>query len=183
LYLSLNLLVIPDLVSAPGVIDSSSALSWPHGTEFTDSYLKLTAFLGFSFWLSYNDPYFCHFFEDVPFATLQQLVDVDYRKSLIAGWMLLEFKDLSDGSRFVFATAKTLSPTVFECIRAEYFDKVVPTEFLLVCFEYNYPIVIYPHASRLSINWRRQRSSGHMLLSLDRAVPQRFFTLSPAESR
>ena len=179
----LSLLVIPDLVSAPGVIDSSSALSWPHGTEFADSYLKLTAFLGFSFWLSYDNPYFCHVFEDVPFTMLQQLVDVDYRKSLIADWMSSELKDLSNGSRFVFATAKTLSHTVFECIRAEYFDKMVPTKFLLVCFKYNHPMVIYPHASRLSINWRRQRSSGHMLLSLDRAVPQRFFTLSPAESQ
>ena len=39
------------------------------------------------------------------------------------------------------------------------------------------------HTASLSINWRRQRSSGHMFLSLDRAVPQRFFILSPAKSR
>ena len=36
------------------------------------------------------------------------------------------------------------------------------------------------HTARLSIIWRRQRSSGHMFLSLDQAVPQRFFTLSHA---
>ena len=41
---ALNLLVIPDLVLAPGIIGSSTALSWPHGTEFVDSCLKLTFF-------------------------------------------------------------------------------------------------------------------------------------------
>ena len=29
----------------------------------------------------------------------------------------------------------------------------------------------------------KARSSGHTFLSLDQAVPQRFFTLSPAQSR
>ena len=183
--MSLSLLVIPDLVLAPGVIDSSSALSWPHGTEFVDSYLKLTAFSfsGLSSWLSCDDPYLCHFFEDVPFAMLQRLVDVDYYKSLIADRISLELRDLSNSFRFVFATAKTLSHAVFECIRTEYFDKMAPAQFLLVCFKYNYPKLIYPHAARLSINWRKQRSSGHMLHSLDRAVPQPFFTVSPAKSR
>ena len=140
--LSLNLLVIPDLVSAPGIISSSTALSWPHGTEFVDSYLKLMTFSGLSLWLSYDGPYVCHSFEDVPFAMLQRLVDVDYRKSLIAVRMLLELRNLSNGFLFVLgisATAKTLSHTVFECIRTEYFDKLVPAAFILVCFKYNHP--------------------------------------------
>jgi len=41
---ALNLLVIPDLVSAPDIISSSTAFSWPHGTEFVDSCLKLFVF-------------------------------------------------------------------------------------------------------------------------------------------
>ena len=182
-YLSLNSLVNPGLVLAPGITNSSTALSWPHGTEFSDSYLKLTAFYGLSFKLTYDDPYFFHFFEDVPFAMLQRLVGVDYRKSLIAHRMSLELRDLSNSFHFVFATAQTLSHTVFECIRTEYFDKLVPAAFLLVWFEYDYPKLIDPHAARLSINWRKQRSSGHMFLSLDRVVSQHFCTISSAKSR
>ena len=143
-------------------------------------------FSGLSLWLSYDGPYVCHSFEDVPFAMLQRLVDVDYRKSLIAVRMLLELRNLSNGFLFVLgisATAKTLSHTVFECIRTEYFDKLVPAAFILVCFKYNHPKWIYPHMARLSIDWRKQRSSGHRFLCLDRIVSQRFFTISPAKSR
>ena len=41
---ALSLLVIPDLMLAPGIIGSSTILSWPHGTEFVDSCLKLMFF-------------------------------------------------------------------------------------------------------------------------------------------
>jgi len=152
LCLSLNLLVIPDLVSAPGIISSSTTLSWPHGTEFADSFLKLTTFSHLSFWLSSDHPDFC-FFEDVPFATLQRLADVDYRKFLITDRMMWEFSGSSDV--FVFgipATAQALPHTVFKCIRVEHFDELVPAAFLRVCFKYNYPQSIYSHMARLSIN-------------------------------
>ena len=136
---ALNLLVIPDLVSAPGIISSSTALSWPHGTEFADSYLKLTAFSDLSFQLSCDEPDFCRFFEDIPFAILQRLADVDYRKSLIADRMLWELENSSNASVFgIRATAQTSSHTVFEYIYAKDFVELVPAEFLLVCFENDY---------------------------------------------
>ena len=130
---ALNLLVIPDLESTSG---SSTALSWPHGTEFTDSYLKLRAFSDLSLRLSCDEPDFCRFFEDIPFAILQRLADVDYRKSLIADRMLWELENSSNASVFgIRATAQTSSHTVFEYIYAKDFVELVPAEFLLVCFE------------------------------------------------
>ena len=91
------------------------------------------------------------FFEDIPFAILQRLADVDYRKFLITDKMLWEFSGSSNV--FVFgipATAQTLSRTVFKCIRDEHFDKLVPAAFLSVCFKYYYPQWIYSHVARLS---------------------------------
>ena len=135
----LNLLVILDLVSASGVISSSTALSWPHGTEFVDSYLKLKTFPVLSIWLSPDHPEFCLLFEYVPFCILQRLADVDYRKYLIADstWRELEGSLIP----FVFGiwgTTQSLSHTAFGCIRAEAFDRLVPARFLSVCFKYDY---------------------------------------------
>jgi len=125
-------------VSALGIISSSTALSWPHGTEFADSYLKLTAFSSLSALLSCDDLDFCRFFEDIPFAILQRLAEIDYRKSLIADRTWSE----SDSSNpFVFgilATAQTLSHTTFECVRTKNFDELVPAAFIRVCFKYDY---------------------------------------------
>ena len=133
---ALNLLVIPDLESTLG---SSTALSWPHGTEFADSYLKLRAFSGLSFQLSCDEPDFRRFLEDIPFAILQRLANVDYRKSVIANQMMRELEDLSGASVFgIRATARTSSHTVFEHIYAKDFVEPVPAEFLLVCSENDY---------------------------------------------
>ena len=126
-------------MSAPGIISSSTALSWPHGTEFADSYLKLRAFSGLSSWLSCDGPDFCRFLEDIPFAILQRLADVDYRKSLIADRMVWELEDSSDALVFgITATARTSSHTAFECVRTKNFDKLVPAAFIRVCFNYDY---------------------------------------------
>ena len=136
---ALNLLVIPDLVLASEIISSSTALSWPHGTEFSDSYLKLRAFSGLSFQLSCDEPDFRRFLEDIPFAILQRLANVDYRKSVIANQMMRELEDLSGASVFgIRATARTSSHTVFEHIYAKDFVEPVPAEFLLVCSENDY---------------------------------------------
>ena len=135
---ALNLLVIPDLVSAPGIISSSTALSWPHGTEFADSCLKLRAFSGLSFRLSCDGPDFCRFFADIPFAILQRLADIDYRKSLIAD---RTWSESNSSNPFVFgilATAQTLSHTTFECVGAKNFGELVPAAFIRVCFNYDY---------------------------------------------
>ena len=126
-------------MSAPDIISSSTALSWPHGTEFADSYLKLTAFSGLSVWLSCDGPDFCRFFEDIPFAILQRLADVDHHKSLIAGRMVWELEDSSNALVFgIRATARTSSHTVFGHIYAKDFVKLVPAGCLLVCFENDY---------------------------------------------
>jgi len=141
----LNSFVIPVLVSAPGITNSSTALSWPHGTEFVDSYLKFTTFIFLSSRLSCDDPDFRHFLEELPFALLQRLAEIDYHKSLIADRTWSE----SDSSNpFVFgipATAQTLSHTAFECVRTNNFDELVPDAFIRVCFNYDYLQRIYPH--------------------------------------
>ena len=54
--------------------------------------------------------------------------------------MSWELWDPSNGFVFgIWATAKTLSHTVFERIRTERIDELVPAAFLLVCFKYDYP--------------------------------------------
>jgi len=75
---------ITALVSALDIISSSTALSWPHGTEFSDSFLKFTTFSNLSYYLSSDDQGFFCFSKDVPPAILQRLADIDYPKSLIA---------------------------------------------------------------------------------------------------
>jgi len=132
---ALNLLVIPDLVSAPGITSSSTAFSWPHGTEFVDSFLELKTFSNLSFLLSDG----ASFFDDIPFATLQRLADVDYRKSLIADRMFREFVDSPHLTVFgIPGTVQALSHTVFGCISTENFDELVPAAFIRVCFKYDY---------------------------------------------
>ena len=171
-------------MSALGVIGSSSTLSWPHGTEFADSFLKLTVFSNLSFWSSCDNPNLSYPLGNVPFAMLQRLADADYRKSMISGRMRCELQALSSTTFCgIRANIQTLSHTVFESIRTEEFDELVPAAFILVWFKYNHPQWIYPHMARLSIDWRKQRSSGHMFLCLDLVVSQRFFMLSPAKSR
>ena len=84
--------------------------------------------------------HFCRFFEDIPFAILQRLADVDYRKSLMAGRM---YRELIDSPYFtvfgILGTVQALSHTVFGCISTENFDELVPAAFLRVCFKYYYP--------------------------------------------
>ena len=184
LYLLLNLPVILDLVLAPGIASFSASLSWPHGTEFFDSYLKLETFVTLSFCLSHDDPDFCRFFEDVPFDILEQLTDVDYHKSLIANRIWWEFRSWSGAAVFgVLGTAKISPHTVFKCIRADKFDALVSTAFLWVRLNYDYRQWINSHVARLSINWREQKSSGRTSLSLAQVVPRPFFVFSLAQSQ
>ena len=129
-YLLLNLPVILELVLAPGIASFSVSLSWPHGTEFFDSYLELETFVTLSFCLLHDDPDFSRFFEDVPFDTLQQLADIDYHRSLIANWIWWEFRNWSGAA--VLGTAKISPHTVFKCICADKFGVLVSTAFLWV---------------------------------------------------
>ena len=137
--LPINLLVIPELVLGPGIVSSSDSLSWPQGTEFVDSYLKLRSFFGLSIFLSYDSLGFYQFIEDVPLDTLRQLTELDYRKALVANRMHFEFFGLNH--RWVSGVpgiGKALSHTMFECIRDDKFDDLVPAEFLSVRFKYDY---------------------------------------------
>ena len=123
---------------APGIISSSASLSWPHGTEFVDSYLKLATFSLLS--LGCVDPDVWSTFEDVPLAILQRLADLDYPRSLIAMRKLLEIGNSSSRDLFgISATVRTLSHTIFDCIGTENFDKLVPAKILQVCFKYDHP--------------------------------------------
>ena len=137
--LPINLLVIPELVLGPGVVSSSDSLSWPQGTEFIDSYLKLVSFSNLLGWLSHDNPDFCRFIGDVPLDTLRQLTELDYRKALVADRMHFEIF----GSDYCWVSGvpgivKALSHTIFECIRADKFDDLGPAEFLSVRFKYDY---------------------------------------------
>jgi len=110
-YLPLNLLLIPELMLAPGIASSSESLSWPHRTEFVDSYLKLRKF---ALPLSHGDSRFSRFFDNILSSILQSLTGIDYRKSLIADRMLWEHSGSSSGAVFgISATTQTLSHTVY----------------------------------------------------------------------
>jgi len=137
LCLPINLLVIPELVLGLSIVSSSDSLSWPQGTEFVDSYLKLSAFCDLSTLLSHDDPGFCRFIGDVPLDTLRRLIELDYRKALIADRAIFELPVLYTHYG-ILGIVKVLSHTVFECIPADEFDGLVPATFLSVRFKYDY---------------------------------------------
>ena len=71
--------------------------------------------------------------------TLRQLTELDYRKALVADRMNFEIFGL--GYRLVSGVpgiGKALSHTIFECIRADAFDDMVPAQFFSVRFKYDY---------------------------------------------
>jgi len=139
LCLPINLLVIPELVLGPGNVSSSDSLSWPQGTEFVDSYLKLRSFFGLSIFLFYDSLGFYQFIKDVPLNTLRQLTELDYRKDLVAARMYFELLGSDYCSVWgVPGIAKRLPHTAFECIRAEKFDDLVPAQFFSVRFKCDY---------------------------------------------
>ena len=122
----------------PGIISSSIALSWPHGTEFTDSCLKLITFSVVSHICA--DPNRYYLFEDVPLTILQRLADLDYCKPQIAMGMVTKRHNPSSHDLWdISATVRTLSRTTFEWTGTENFDELVPAAFLRVCFKYDHP--------------------------------------------
>ena len=124
-----------------GIISSSTALSWPHGTEFADSCLKLMTFSFLS--LICADPRIWNIFENVPFVILQRLADVDYRESLAAMRKMWEIANWP--SVFgISATVRTSSHTIFQCIGTE----LVPAKYVSNMIAYNEFI----YARRLFVN-------------------------------
>ena len=90
-------------------------------------------------WLSHDDPVFYRFIGDVPLDTLRQLTELDYHMALLADRMYFEIFGLNH--RWVSGVpgiGKALSHTMFECIRDDKFDDLVPAEFLSVRFKYDY---------------------------------------------
>ena len=131
-------LVILELVLAPGVVISSSLLSWPQGTEFVDSFLRLFSFYWVSRRLSHDNWRFCQHIGDIPLGTLRQLATIDYRKSLAVERIV---RDLYvEVKHSIFDTpgiVKASSHTIFRCIRTDKFHNRVPA-FLSVRSEYEY---------------------------------------------
>ena len=102
-------LAIPEFVLAPSIVSSSASLSWPHGTEFVDSYLKLGISVLPSFWLSHDDSRLSRLSNDILFSILRSVADIDDRKSLIGDRMLWELSGSSNGIVFgISATSQTL---------------------------------------------------------------------------
>jgi len=133
------------------VVSVSVSLSWPHGTKFVDSFLKLIFFAQLSFRLSHDDPDFCRFIGDIPSHTLEQLAELDHRKSLIASTMTWELPTWVSNSTTVFGISgigQALSHTLFSCIRTDKIDALVPEAFLSVRFEYDYQKLSDSHATR-----------------------------------
>lgn len=76
------------LVLQPGDPSSSVSLSWPHGTEFADSVIKLFAFHRTSHYFRDNALSLALFSDKLSPASVQKLSEFDYYKSLIADRML-----------------------------------------------------------------------------------------------
>jgi len=106
----------------------------------------------------------------VLFTILQQLADIDHYKSLMVDWMQSEFSSMTTNVFGILATAQALSHTKFEYICIRNFNQLVSAVFFLVCFRYDYPQWIYPCTARLSIKWKKQRSSDHIFYSLAQAM-------------
>ena len=98
-------------VFPPLHLPATIALSWPHGTEFVDSFLKLTTFSALSFICADSLCIFLRMFRSL------------YNASSVAG---------------ISVTVWT-SHTLSDCIGIENFDELVLAEFLLACFKYNRP--------------------------------------------
>jgi len=89
--------------------------------------------------LSHDNPVFYRFIGDVRLDTLRQLMELDYRKALVADRMNFEIFGSDDCLvSGVPGIGKALSHTIFECIRADKFDDLMPAEFLSVRFKYDY---------------------------------------------
>ena len=124
---------------ASGIVSSSDSLSWPQGTEFVDSFLKLVSFFSLSMWLSHDAPDFHRSIGDIPLHTLRRLAELDYRKSLVMDRMYLELSGLAFWPVVdIPGIAKSLSCIVFQCIRTNEFDALVPAAFLSVRSKYDY---------------------------------------------
>ncbi|KAJ3563866.1 hypothetical protein NP233_g8665 [Leucocoprinus birnbaumii] len=103
-----------------------SSLSWPHGTEFIDSFLMLEAFVGASFRV-FNaiDLEFQRQLEVISVDSLQNIAKLDHRKDLVAD-IFAEDSSVSD------RTEKIIGNTVFGRILPDYFQKFDPSSFLKV---------------------------------------------------
>ncbi|KAF5356894.1 hypothetical protein D9756_006425 [Leucocoprinus leucothites] len=76
------------LAPSSGMASSSASLSWPHGSEFVDSWLKPRTFLDISVALHHDYPRLGIFLEVLPSSSLQKLAELDYRKYLLSHIML-----------------------------------------------------------------------------------------------
>ncbi|KAJ3562074.1 hypothetical protein NP233_g9800 [Leucocoprinus birnbaumii] len=120
------------LILAPNVHSSSISLSWPQGTEFVDSFLKIQSFCGVSIRLSHDHPEFKQLLQIIPLVSLKKLADLDYRKYLLADIMLCESPGGLNPAMVVgyVGAARVLPHTAFGCLRGESFDAFNSTAFL-----------------------------------------------------
>ncbi|KAJ3564597.1 hypothetical protein NP233_g8188 [Leucocoprinus birnbaumii] len=106
--------------------NSSSLLAWPQGSKFADSFLKLWTFYFHSFRLVPDDPYFYQLFETFSSSMLQKLVQVDYRKGLIARVMVEGFglrTDATVAGCFKAGVSWIMDDSEFRCINKDNYDK------------------------------------------------------------
>ncbi|KAF5357155.1 hypothetical protein D9756_006433 [Leucocoprinus leucothites] len=78
---------ISELALSPGMASSSASLSWPHGSEFVDSWIKARTFLGVSYLLSHDHPSFRTFLGGFSSSSLRKFEELDYRKCLLGSIM------------------------------------------------------------------------------------------------
>ncbi|KAF5360973.1 hypothetical protein D9756_004482 [Leucocoprinus leucothites] len=126
------------LVLRPGMASSSASLSWPQGSEFVDSYIKIRTFLDISFLLSYNHSMFHTLMEDLPPSSLQKLAQLDHHKPLLALIMVEGIGVFSGPCVFCLGRAGVTRANEFTIFsRLEDYTEFDPDTFLAVCLSTN----------------------------------------------
>ncbi|KAJ3569975.1 hypothetical protein NP233_g4709 [Leucocoprinus birnbaumii] len=134
--------------------NSSSSLSWPHGTEFVDSWLKLHIFnTTAAQLLSFGHSESFISLEDIPQNSLRKLVDLDYRMHLRTTLILYKHVELSYDNFVVCASAKGLGRVIadseFLCINSSSYHTFVLEKFLLLVDAMEQGGIIRPHHTQL----------------------------------
>jgi len=120
LCLLLNLLVMSELVLAPGIVNLMA-------------------------WLSHNSPSFFQVCGHAPLHSLRQLAELDYRKSLVLQMTWLELHSPARSRRTRFSGKhQKIVPTVFLYVRTDKLQNLVPA-FLSVCFMLECYRLIFKH--------------------------------------
>ncbi|KAJ3564600.1 hypothetical protein NP233_g8195 [Leucocoprinus birnbaumii] len=132
--------------------NSSSLLTWPQGSEFVDSFLKLWTFSSNSSYLFPDNPYFYQLLETVSSSLLRKLAQVDYRKRLISTVMvngLGLWTGASVAGCFRAGVCRYTEGSEFKCINKDNYDRFNSSTFYRMIKKLEIAGVIRPWHPRL----------------------------------